>query len=175
MALGRKKEDDGQSRILDVTASMQGSLAFQEPVALRISGQFRGTLETKGELTIGEKAMVQADITGEIITVAGRVTGKLVAKKSLKVISPGVVHGEIWTPVLEVETGARIDGTIHMAEQAAGGGTLSAQELAEYLEVESRVVEQWAREGKVPGRQEGGQWRFDRTKIDEWVATQKSS
>lgn len=174
MALGRgKKEEEGQGRILDVTASMQGSLVFQEPVALRISGQFRGTLETQGELTIGERATVQADITGEAVTVAGRVTGKLVAKKSLKIVSPAVVRGEVWAPLLEVERGARIDGTIHMADPAAA--TLSAQELAEYLEVESRVVEQWAREGKVPGRQEGGQWRFDRTKIDEWVATQKSS
>lgn len=172
MALGRAKKEEGP-RVLDVTASMQGSLAFQEPVALRISGQFRGTLETKGELTIGERAMVQADITGEAITVAGRVTGKLVAQKSLRVVSPGVLRGEIWTPVLEVEAGARIDGSVHMGEQT--GETLSAQEVAEYLEVESRVVEQWAREGKVPGRQEGGQWKFDRTKIDEWVATQRSS
>ena len=177
MALGRAKkeeEGEGQSKILDVTASMQGSLVFQEPVSLRISGQFRGTLETRGELTIGDRSTVQADITGDAITVAGRVTGKLVAKKILKVISPGVVRGEIWTPALEVEAGARIDGTLHMVDQAAAG-TLSTQEVAEYLEVESRVVEQWAREGKVPGQQEGGQWRFDRMKIDEWVATQKSS
>ncbi len=173
MALGRaKKEEEGQGRMLDVTASMQGSLVFEEPVALRISGQFRGTLETRGELTIGERATVQADITGEAITVAGRVTGKLVAKNSLKVVSPAVVQGEIWTPSLAVEPGARIDGTIHMAGEAAA---MSAQEVAAYLEVESRVVEQWAREGKVPGRQEAGQWQFDRTKIDEWVATQKSS
>ena len=173
MALGRGKKEEEGSRVLDVTASMQGSLTFQEPVALRISGQFRGTLETQGELTIGERATVQADITGEAITVAGRVTGKLVAKKSLRVVSPAVVEGEVWTPVLEVERGARIDGTIHMAGEAAAA--MSAQEVAAYLEVESRVVEQWARDGKVPGRQEGGQWRFDRTKIDEWVATQKSS
>ncbi|MBI3322921.1 MAG: polymer-forming cytoskeletal protein [Candidatus Omnitrophica bacterium] len=172
MALGRAKKEEGQSRILDVTASMQGSLIFQEPVALRISGQFRGTLETQGELTIGERAMVHADITGDAITVAGRVTGKLVAKKSLRIVSPAVVRGEVWAPVLEVEAGARVDGTVHMADE---GAAMSAQEVAAYLEVESRVVEQWAREGKVPGRQEGGQWQFDRTKIDEWVATQKSS
>lgn len=172
MALGRAKKEEGPG-ILDVTASMQGSLIFQEPVALRISGQFRGTLETRGELTIGERAMVQADITGESVTVAGRVTGKLVAKKGLRLVSPAVVRGEVWTPVLQVEAGARLDGAVHMAEEDAQA--MSAQEVAAYLEVESRVVEQWAREGKVPGRQEGGQWRFDRTKIDEWVATQKSS
>lgn len=173
MALGRGKKEEEGSRVLDVTASMKGSLVFQEPVALRISGQFQGNLETKGELTIGERAVVQADIIGETVTVAGRVTGKLVAKKSLRVVSPAVVRGEIWAPVLEVEVGARIDGTLHMGETQSD--SMSAQEVAGYLELELRVVEQWAREGKVPGRQEGGQWRFDRNKIDEWVATQKSS
>jgi excisionase family DNA binding protein len=173
MALGRsRKEEEGQ-RVLDVTASMQGSLKFQEPVALRISGQFQGELETQGELTIGERAVVQANITGDTVTVAGRVTGKLVAKKALRVISPAVLRGDVWAPVLEVEAGARIDGTLHMGETQ--GSLMSAQEVAEYLELELRVVEQWAREGKVPGRQEGGQWRFNRDKIDEWVATQKSS
>lgn len=173
MALGRSKKEEEGSRVLDVTASMQGSLVFQEPVALRISGQFQGNLETQGELTIGERAVVQANITGDTVTVAGRVTGKLIAKKSLRVVSPAVMRGEIWTPVLEVEAGARIDGTLHMGDTQPS--LMSAQEVAEYLELELRVVEQWAREGKVPSRQEGGQWRFDRNKIDEWVATQKSS
>ena len=45
---GRAKETESQSRVLDVTASMEGSLVFQEPVVLRISGRFDGTLETRG-------------------------------------------------------------------------------------------------------------------------------
>ena len=170
--LGRGKSREEGDRILDVTASMQGSLVFQEPVSLRISGRFEGTLETRGELTIGEAAQVRADITGESITVAGRVEGKIVAKNSLKLVPPAVVRGEVWTPVLEVEPGASLDGTIHMGGQ---GAKLSTKDLAEYLEVDTRTIEQWAKEGKLPGAQEGGQWRFEKSKVDEWVATQKSS
>ncbi|MBI3318839.1 MAG: helix-turn-helix domain-containing protein, partial [Candidatus Omnitrophica bacterium] len=48
-------------------------------------------------------------------------------------------------------------------------------EVAGYLEVEARLVEEWAREGKIPSLQEKGQWRFDKAKIDDWVAAQKSS
>ena len=171
--LGRGKgKEESQNRVLDVTASMQGSLIFQEPVSLRISGRFEGTLETQGELTIGEAAQVRANITGESVIVAGRVEGKLIAKRSLKLVSPAVVRGEIWTPVLEVEAGASLDGSIHMGAQASA---LSTKDLAEYLEVDIRTVEQWARDGKIPGSQEGGQWRFEKSKVDEWVATQKSS
>ena len=172
--LGRTKakETAPSDRILDVTASMQGSLIFQEPVLLRISGQFEGTLETRGELTVGEKANVRADITGEEITIAGRVEGKIVAKRSLKLVPPAVVKGEISTPILQVEPGAVLLGTVAMS---ARGATLSLQEVAAYLEVEGRLVEQWVREGKIPAAQEAGQWQFDRTKIDEWVASQRSS
>ncbi len=170
---GKRKEAESQSRVLDVTASMEGSLIFQEPVSLRISGKFEGTLETRGELTIGESAQVRADITGESVTIAGRVEGKIVAKRSLKLMPPAVVKGEIWTPVLEVEPGASLDGAIHMGR--GQGSNLSLKEVAEYLEVEVRTVEQWAREGKVPGLQEGGQWRFEKARVDEWVASQKNS
>lgn len=183
---GRKKAETAEetSRILDVTASMQGSLVFQEAVALRISGRFEGTLETRGDLTIGERASVQADITGERITVAGKVTGKIVAKQTLRLIPPAVVKGDLWTPVLEITPGARIEGAIHMGELPGSSPTeepagrsprMTPEEVAAYLEVEVRVVEQWAREGKIPVTREGNQWRFEKQKIDEWVAAQKSS
>ncbi|MCM8811983.1 MAG: polymer-forming cytoskeletal protein [Candidatus Omnitrophica bacterium] len=167
-----KPAPESGDRVLDVTASMQGSLVFQEPVSLRISGRFQGTLQTRGSLTIGDEAVVQADITGEEVIVAGRVNGKLIAKNSLRLVPPALVTGEVWTPVLEVEQGARLDGEIHMAETQQN---MSLDEVAEYLEVESRLLEQWAREGKIPGSQEQGRWWFDRTKIDQWVASQKSS
>lgn len=169
---GKPKQEEPPSRVLDVTASMEGSLVFQEPVTLRISGRFEGTLETRGELTVGEKAHVRADITGDNITIAGHVEGKVLAKRFLKLVPPAVVKGEISAPVLQVEPGAHLEGTVHMAERREA---LSLQEVAEYLEVEIRVLEQWAREGKIPAGQEAGEWRFERIKIDEWVAAQKSS
>ena len=170
---GRSKGKEPEpSRVLDVTASMEGSLVFQEPVNLRISGRFGGRLETRGELTVGEKAQVRADITGESITIAGRVEGKVVAKRFLRLIPPAVVKGEVSTPVLQVEPGALLQGTVRMSEKDP---TLSLQEVAEYLEMEGRVVEQWAREGKIPAMQEAGQWQFDRVKIDEWVVSHKNS
>lgn len=179
--LGRKqKEDLSESRVLDVTAAMEGSLIFQEPVSLRISGRFKGNLETRGDLTIGEKAFVEADIIGESITVAGKVTGKVVAKQNLRVIPPAVLRGRMVTPVLEVEKGAHLEGTLEMTEASLRsaqeeGQWMTLKEVAEYLEVEARLVEQWAREGKISGTKQGEEWRFEKGKIDDWVAAQKSS
>ena len=168
------------NQVLDVTANMKGTVTFQEPVHLRISGNFEGRLETHGDLTIGEHASVQADVTGDAITIAGRVTGKIVAKTSLRLVSPAILKGEVWTPVLEVSSGARLNGSIHMMSESAesttqGSRWLNPEAVAEYLEMDVLLVEQWAREGKIPGTQDGKQWRFEKTKIDEWVAAQKSS
>ncbi|PIQ82167.1 MAG: hypothetical protein COV76_04955 [Candidatus Omnitrophica bacterium CG11_big_fil_rev_8_21_14_0_20_64_10] len=176
--LGRKRNlPESNGKVLDVTANMQGSLIFEEPVALRISGGFSGTLQTRGDLTIGEGARVEAEITGEMITVAGQVRGKIIAKQSLKLVAPARLQGEIWTPSLEIQPGARVDGEVHMGAglQQSGKSQMSAQEVSEYLEVDLRLVEGWAQDGKIPAVQRGGQWRFEKNKIDEWVAAQKSS
>ncbi len=171
----KQKTTDPGNRVLDVTASMQGSLVFQEPVSLRISGRFEGTLETRGDLTVAETANVRADVTGEQITVAGHVTGKVVAKQSLRLARTAVLTGEIWTPVLETEAGARIEGAVHIAQADDSADGMSAQEVAEYLEMDVRLLEQWAREGKIPSARKGDPWRFERAKIDEWVAAQRNS
>ena len=77
MALKRKIEE----KLLDVDASMQGSLSFKDPVNLRINGRFEGTLDVKGALTIGSSAMVMADIVGDTVIIGGRVRGKIIAEE----------------------------------------------------------------------------------------------
>ncbi len=50
---------------------------------------------------------------------------------------------------------------------------LSAEELAEYLEVNYRTILQMAREGRLPGRRVGSAWRFHKQAIDSWLATRE--
>jgi len=62
----RKKKTEttthqAEEKFLDVSASMQGTLRFDDPVNLRISGKFEGTLETRGKLYIGAKADIKAN------------------------------------------------------------------------------------------------------------------
>ena len=173
-----KKDKHGEERVLDVDASMQGSLTFKDPVNLRISGRFEGTLTTKGSLMIGEHAVVNADIVGESIVVAGRVNGNVHALKELKLISPGYVMGDIRTPLLSVAEGAVLEGNCKMlskgkADTGSRQSTMTTDELAKYLEVDTALVLEWVNSGKLPGSREGDSWKFDRTKVDEWVASGK--
>ena len=94
----RRREKGGEvsEKVLDVDATMQGTLTFRDPVNLRINGSFEGSLDTKGSLTIGQNAVVKAGIKGESIVVAGRVYGDIIAEKELKLIPPARVTGSVW-------------------------------------------------------------------------------
>lgn len=176
--MGKKDRKHDSERILDVDASMQGSLIFKDPVNLRINGRFEGTLNTKGNLMIGEHAVVNADITGDSIVIAGKVNGNINAIKELKLISPGCVVGDIRTPLLTVAEGAVFEGNSSMLsksrpESASGHNVMNTEELAKYLEVDRSMVMDWVSSGKLPGIKEGDSWRFERAKVDEWVASGK--
>lgn len=161
----RRQENE---KILDVDAAMSGTLTFKDPVNLRINGRFEGTLETKGNLVIGQSAVVNAHIVGDEIIIGGRAKGEILAKQRLTLLSTAVVDGQIRTAKLIVNEGAVIEGTCHML-----GDQLSIDELAKYLEVDSSSIVEWANSGKVPAKKEGEAWKFERKAIDEWVASGK--
>jgi excisionase family DNA binding protein len=126
---------------------------------------------------IGEHAVVSADITGDSIVIAGKVNGHVQATRELKLIAPAAVIGDIKTPLLSVAEGAVFDGNCRMVSKgsadAARYAVMTPEELAKYLEVDSNMIMDWVNSGKLPGTREGDNWRFDRSKIDEWVAAGK--
>jgi excisionase family DNA binding protein len=166
MALRDRRK--GEEKILDVDASMQGTLSFKDPVNLRINGKFEGTLDTKGNLTVGETANVEAHIIGENIIIAGRVKGDVVAKSRLVLLPTASVTGEIKTPKLNIVEGAIFQGRCQMLEDI-----IDAEELARYLEIDLNSIMDWASSGKIPAIREGNNFRFERAKIDEWVSAGK--
>jgi len=174
--LGRSKKIE--EKVLDVDATMQGTMSFKDPVNLHINGRFEGTLDTRGVLTIGEKAFVNANIIGDEITVAGRVSGEIIAKQSIRLIAPARVDGNIKTPLLEIGKGAVLNGHCQMTSSVKVSGAASpeimdADEVARYLEIEASMVKEWASSGKLPAIRDGGVFHFDKVKIDEWIASER--
>jgi excisionase family DNA binding protein len=164
MAFRKKLEE----KILDVDASIQGTLSFKDAVNLRINGKFEGNLETKGNLTIGPTAIVLADIIGDNIIIGGRIRGRITAKERLTILPSAIVEGDIYPARLNVAEGAILEGRCCMLHDF-----LNAEELARYLEVDLNSIMEWASSGKVPGQKEGNGWKFERKAIDSWVASGK--
>ena len=174
MALRRQRPEDAEGeRWLEIDASMTGTIAFRDPVNLQINGQFQGTLEAKGNLRIGDKAEVKADLRGDTVTVGGTVTGDLTAITRVELLSTARVTGNVTSPRVIMHDGAVLRGRLDMGSAEGADSSMTVDELARYLEVEAATVVQWAQSGRLPGRREQDQWRFDRAKIEEWLAHEK--
>lgn len=164
MAFKKKLEE----KILDVDASMQGTLSFKDPVNLRINVKFEGSLDAKGVLTIGPGANVSADIIGDSIIMEGKVRGKITARVSLELLPTAIFDGDIFTFRLIVSEGAIFNGKCQML-----GEILNTEELARYLEVDINSILDWANQGKIPAVKQGNDWKFERKAIDSWIASGK--
>jgi excisionase family DNA binding protein len=166
-------------KILDINATMQGTMIFKDPVNLRINGEFEGKLDTKGTLTIGANAQVKADINGEDITIAGKVTGNITATRRVNIIPPAHVIGDISTPTLAISEGAVLNGKCSMSvmsDHTATSGksrAMALDEVARYLEVDVSLVEEWASQKKIPATRENNAWKFHKQDIDSWLAKEK--
>ena len=159
--MARQKEE----KILDVNAAMKGSLVFSDPVNLRINGKFEGSLDTKGNLIIGEDAAVKANIIGEKVTVSGMVKGDIRATDTVRLLSSARIAGNIEAPKLSIEEGAVFNGKCRTAE-----ARISLGELSDYLSVEENKIVEWVEGGKIPVEKEGSRLLFDREKVENWVA-----
>ena len=160
--MARRKEDD---KILDVSAAMQGSLVFSDPVNLRINGKFKGSLTTKGSLIVGRDADIKADIVGEDIVVSGVVKGKIKASAVLKLTATAQVSGDIETARVSIEEGATFNGKLAMTE-----GKISLEELSDYLSIEENKIMEWVDGGKIPVENQADKLLFDRKEVESWIA-----
>jgi len=116
----KKNDKPTTDEVINIEAGMEGSLKFNSPINLRISGKFEGELETKGVLIIGEKADVKAKtIKGDNITIEGKVKGDIISSKRLELSATARVIGNVEAPILVVQEGAMLKGDCSMPVEDA--------------------------------------------------------
>jgi cytoskeletal protein CcmA (bactofilin family) len=124
----RLKQSDQVSGFLDKGTNVTGELEFAG--TLRIDGNFQGSISTTDNLVIGEHAVVHADIKVGEIEIHGQFFGTIEAKR-VEVFASGRVRGDIHTPVMIVNPGARLDGGIRMADERPDEAAVAAHSLSE--------------------------------------------
>ena len=85
---------------------------WQTKGASRIDGHLKGTIVSENDVLIGPNGVIEANIFGENVTVAGNVTGNIVARGTLEILASGVLNGDIKAGSLVVEPGAVLRGNI---------------------------------------------------------------
>jgi len=59
---------------------------------------------------------------------------------------------------------------IYIGGEDQFGQVMTSMEAAAYLKMHVKTVCRLAKEGKIPARKVGSEWRFLRTVLDSWLA-----
>jgi cytoskeletal protein CcmA (bactofilin family) len=86
--------------------------------SLRIDGKVKGEVHCENQITIGEKGSVHASIDGDIVVIAGEVQGDIKASRKITLESTARVTGDLSTPGIVIQEGARLEGRIMIGGEA---------------------------------------------------------
>jgi cytoskeletal protein CcmA (bactofilin family) len=106
---------------------------YRSERGVRIQGNARGSIESRQYIFVESGADVEADLSAEDITVAGRFNGKIECRRKLEVTGTGKVQGQVATALLVVHEGGLIDGQLQMqkdGDEAAGSDDNNAKRKA---------------------------------------------
>jgi len=81
---------------------------------ITVEGTVEGSLKTNGNLNIGQKAKVTADVEAKAAKIGGEIRGNVKIKEYLEITSTAKVVGDIEAASLSVERGAILNGKCAM-------------------------------------------------------------
>lgn len=82
---------------------------------IRIDGTVKGDIIAQGNLTVGDSGNIHGQLTGDTVTIGGKVEGSVNAKDKLVLQAKSVLKGDIVTKILVVEAGALFEGKSSMS------------------------------------------------------------
>jgi cytoskeletal protein CcmA (bactofilin family) len=112
---GKSHKIDKIEAVIGPAASFNGHLQCEGSV--RIDGLCAGTIETAGNVIIGEGAKVVADVIAENVSVAGAVKGNITARDRLEILPTGRVWADITVTSFLLDEGAFFRGEIIMSDE----------------------------------------------------------
>ena len=101
---------------LDRGSKITGKVSFEGPA--RIDGEVDGEISAKDSLMISETAVVTAQIRAATVSVAGKVSGDIVATQRIEIRANAKMSGNLTAPILVVQEGALFEG--HCSMQPEG-------------------------------------------------------
>jgi cytoskeletal protein CcmA (bactofilin family) len=98
--------------LIGAGTEMDGQLKSEAGV--RIEGVFKGEIESKGDIVIGEGGVAKSNITARDVTIAGKVYGDVHTRGKLIITSTGLLHGNAHAAILNVHEGGILNGSSKM-------------------------------------------------------------
>lgn len=112
------KNYDQEISILSHGLKFEGKLSSEGNV--RIDGDFTGDIIINGNLTLGEKSVVNGNIKATNITISGKVDGIVEAAEKMVLESSSRMIGDLSAKILVVNEGSVFDGKSKMNSNTSG-------------------------------------------------------
>ncbi len=110
--------------VIGPSIHIDGDLRGEED--LLIEGEVNGTVQLKNNsLTIGAQGKVRADVYAHSIYVDGLMEGDLFGSERVHIRKSAQVRGNVTSPRVSLEDGAKFKGSIEMDPQAVQGAAAS--------------------------------------------------
>jgi cytoskeletal protein CcmA (bactofilin family) len=104
------------STSVDASSEVEGRLRCRE--TLRIDGCIKGEVECEKTVLVGEGARVHASIAADEVRISGVVEGNIAARRKITLERTAVVTGDLTTPGIVIEEGAKLKGRIVIGSDA---------------------------------------------------------
>jgi cytoskeletal protein CcmA (bactofilin family) len=116
--MGKEKNSETISTLLGAGTSVEGTLEFRDTI--RLDGQVRGkVISPSGTLIIGEKALVEAEVSVGTAIIKGTVNGRVEAHDRVEIYAPARVNGDVVTPSIAIDAGVVFNGQCAMLTKEA--------------------------------------------------------
>ena len=96
-----KIDDISINTIIGKGSSITGNLRINGFV--RLDGDINGSLETDGNVIIGDTARIKGDVKSKSVIVGGIVVGNVIAQDNVKLLSGAAVLGDIISRKVQIE------------------------------------------------------------------------
>lgn len=114
----KEKNTETISTLLGAGTSVEGTLEFRDTI--RLDGQVRGKIiSPAGTLIIGEKALIEAEVSVGTVIIKGTVNGRVEAQDRVEIYAPARVSGDVVTPSIAIDAGVVFNGQCTMLTQAS--------------------------------------------------------
>jgi cytoskeletal protein CcmA (bactofilin family) len=113
-----KKREIEESKItgfFDKDTEIKGDLNFKG--TFRIDGRFKGKIDSKSILIIGDSGKVDADVKIGHLIINGEIKGNIQATEKVEINGNGRVIGTIVSPKLMVEEGAYLEANCQTTDK----------------------------------------------------------
>jgi cytoskeletal protein CcmA (bactofilin family) len=109
-----KQQPTGELTLIAANTTFEGKIKTDG--SIRIDGKFIGDINAKSNAAVGGTGSIDGTLSARAITVAGKISGTVIASEKLVLENKSVMQGDIRAARLVVDEGAMFDGKCDMKQ-----------------------------------------------------------